>query len=105
MPTKKPKSNVANRAKKSSFKFRWWYAVIAILVVAIVGIAVLRFSHAGTRPLGKITLYCAQGSCYNTNAAGRSAERIDVYADDSCPSYPYAIAMSYTGYKKVCVGP
>ena len=46
MPTSKPKSNVAKSAKKSSFKFRWWYAVIAVLVVAVVGIAVLRFSHA-----------------------------------------------------------
>lgn len=32
--------------KKKGFQFRWWYAAILILVVAIVGIAVLRFSQA-----------------------------------------------------------
>jgi hypothetical protein len=101
MPTKKS----STLAKQQQQHFKWYYAIILIGIVAIVGILVLRYSHAGTRPLGKITLYCASGACYNTNATGRLSERVEVFADDSCPSYPYAIAMSYTGYKKACVGP
>ena len=33
--------------KKSGFKFRWWMAVLLVVVVAAVGIAYLRYSHAG----------------------------------------------------------
>jgi hypothetical protein len=55
---KKPKSNLSKSAKKSSFKFRWWYAVIAVLVVAVVGIAVIRLSRAGT---AANTYYAANG--------------------------------------------
>ena len=43
----KPKSNVAKSAKKSSFKFKWWMAVVGVGLIALVGIVVLRFSHAG----------------------------------------------------------
>jgi hypothetical protein len=31
---------------KKGFKFRWWYAAILVLVIAVIGIAVLRFSRA-----------------------------------------------------------
>lgn len=40
------KSNVSKSAKKQSFRFRWWMAVIAVGVIAIVGIVVIRFSNA-----------------------------------------------------------
>ena len=46
--TKNKKSNVARSAKKQSFKFQWWMAAIGVGVIALVGILVLRFSHAGT---------------------------------------------------------
>lgn len=36
---------------KSGFKFRWWYAAIFIIVIALVGIAVLRFSRASGEPI------------------------------------------------------
>lgn len=48
MAKSKTKSRVSNNTKKSGFKFRWWMAGIVVIVVAIVGIAVLRFSHAST---------------------------------------------------------
>jgi len=38
---------------KKSFKFRWWYAAIFILVIAVVGIAILRFSRASA---GKVQI-------------------------------------------------
>lgn len=55
MATKKKttKSNVSKSAKKQSFKFRWWMAVILVMFVAVVGIIVLSFTYAanwtGTR--------------------------------------------------------
>jgi len=53
----KPKSNVAKSAKKSSFKFKWWMAVVGVGIIALVGIVVLRFSHAGTNIVGKMEIY------------------------------------------------
>lgn len=49
MPTnRKPKSRVAKAGinKKSKFHFRWWMGVLLVLVVAGIGLVVLRFSHA-----------------------------------------------------------
>lgn len=37
---------------KKGFKFRWWYAAILILVVALVGVAVLRFGRASGESIG-----------------------------------------------------
>lgn len=43
------KSRVSKSAsKKSSLGFHWWYAAVAVLVIAIVGIAVIRLSNADT---------------------------------------------------------
>lgn len=46
----KPKSrvNTKNSSQLTQFKFRWWMALILVAVVAIIGIVILRFSHAGT---------------------------------------------------------
>ncbi len=58
----KPKSNVAKSAKKSSFKFKWWMAVVGVGVIALVGIVVLRFSHAGTNDVvGKMAIEARDG--------------------------------------------
>jgi len=47
----KVKSNVGTTNKKSGgFKFRAWMAVVLIIVVAAVGIAVVRFSNAAGDP-------------------------------------------------------
>lgn len=41
------KSNVRKGTSKSTgFKFKWWMAVVLVAVVAVVGVLVLRFSHA-----------------------------------------------------------
>jgi hypothetical protein len=42
MPTK---SNTL-KPKSGGFKFHWWMAVILVAIVAVIGIAILRFSHA-----------------------------------------------------------
>jgi hypothetical protein len=34
--------------KKSGFTFRWWMAVVLVVFIALVGIVVVRLSHAGT---------------------------------------------------------
>ena len=52
----KPKSRVSGSAtKKGGFKFRWWMAAVLVVAVAVVGLAVLRFSHAFGG--GKIYIY------------------------------------------------
>lgn len=49
MPTKKSKSNVARSASKpGSLRFRWWMALALVVIVAGIGIAVLRYSHAAS---------------------------------------------------------
>lgn len=49
MAVKKSKSRLASTAKKKGgIKFRWWMAVILVVIVAGIGIAVLRFSQAGS---------------------------------------------------------
>src|SRR5437016_5138581 len=55
---RKSKTNAKNQAhtastglaKKKGFKFKWWMAVILIVIVGGVGLLVLRFSRADTPP-------------------------------------------------------
>lgn len=42
------KTRVSSRAKASGFKFKWWMAVILVVVVAGTGLLILRFSNAAT---------------------------------------------------------
>ncbi len=46
----KPKSRVSNNNSKqlTQFKFRWWMALILVAVIAIIGIVIIRFSHASS---------------------------------------------------------
>ncbi len=49
---KKPQSRTAksNTNQLTQFKFRWWMALILVGVVAVLGIVILRFSHASSPP-------------------------------------------------------
>lgn len=44
--TKQTKSKSRTTAKKQGFQFRWWMAAGLVIVVALVGVLVLRFSKA-----------------------------------------------------------
>lgn len=56
------KSNVIKSISKSGgFKFKWWMGVGLVVVVALVGVLVLRFSHASTEAT-------CSGSCINYTA-------------------------------------
>lgn len=74
MATKKPvkkstaKSNVSKSAKKSSFQFKWWMAVIAVGVVAIIGVVVVRSSFASDG--GGATTAAVGGSGITANYRG-----------------------------------
>lgn len=46
MATKKSKTNIARSAKNQPFKFKWWMAVVFVLLIGGVGILVLRYSQA-----------------------------------------------------------
>lgn len=53
MSIKKTKSNTRSRTSKAglskkSFQFKWWMGVVIVLIVGVVGILVLRFSHAAS---------------------------------------------------------
>ena len=61
MPTKKPtKSRVSKTStKKSGFQFRWWMGLILVVIVAGIGIAVIRLSRASS--ITSIRLYNGSG--------------------------------------------
>lgn len=50
MATSKQSQKRSNtfRKKKSSYQFRWWMAIILVLVMVVTGLVVLRFSRADT---------------------------------------------------------
>lgn len=48
MTKTKQKSRVSKSSKKSGFKFHWWFAMILVLLVAVIGLVIVRFSFAGT---------------------------------------------------------
>lgn len=46
----KPKSRTSkNTSQLTQFTFRWWMVIILVGVVALLGIIIVRFSHAGTQ--------------------------------------------------------
>ncbi len=47
MPTKKTKSNTAKSYLKRKPHFAVWIVVLGILLIAVVGVVIIRFSHAG----------------------------------------------------------
>ncbi len=93
MPIKKKttksttKTRVSKQAKKQGFKFRWWMGVVIILIVAIVGLVILRFSRAAGRPG-----YIQGHYCEFTNVI-------------SCENMPYGQTFIYNGQTFVCNGP
>ncbi len=42
------KSRTLKKAQKSGFRFKWWMGVVLVVVVAGIGLAILRFSQAST---------------------------------------------------------
>ncbi|MFO0862802.1 MAG: hypothetical protein U0516_03700 [Candidatus Saccharibacteria bacterium] len=59
MPTKKStkaKSRTSNKntPQLTQFTFRWWMALVLVGVVTILGIIIIRFSHANSQYTGKI---------------------------------------------------
>ncbi len=51
MATQKPKSRTAKQStpQLTHFKFRWWMALILVGIIAVIGIVIVQFSHAGTQ--------------------------------------------------------
>ena len=63
----KQKSNAGKNTTLTQFKFKWWMAVIAIAVVAIIGIIVVQFSHAsGKVYVDYVDHTCLVGTCTKT---------------------------------------
>jgi peptidoglycan hydrolase-like protein with peptidoglycan-binding domain len=36
--------------QSQSFKFTWWMAIILVAVIAVIGLAIIRLSHASSKP-------------------------------------------------------
>lgn len=49
--TNTSRARVSKNTSKGGFKFRWWMGLGLVIVVAVVGVLVLRFSKAGTAAL------------------------------------------------------
>jgi hypothetical protein len=66
MPIKKTKVSRTAPKKGGGFQFRWWMALILIGVVAVIGVLILRFSHASNNYYGQVAVQCLP----NTNTCG-----------------------------------
>lgn len=76
MPTKKTNKSRTS-SKKSSFKFRWWMAAGLVVIVALTGVLVLRFSRASTAPWVPSTNLANELGC-PTNGYGIPTETLSV---------------------------
>jgi hypothetical protein len=64
---KSSKSRVAkNTSKKSSFRFRWWMAVVLVGVITAAGILVLRYSRAATNVSTGLSNQCVAPSGWSS---------------------------------------
>jgi len=88
------KSNTLKR-KNSGFKFHWWMAVIGIGIIAIVGIIILRFSHAGAKP----GFNAADAGCYNVSIYGIPTETLQLGSIGGCVNYYTALLNNYQVHK------
>lgn len=82
MPAKK-QAKSRTSSKKSGFQFRWWMAAGLIVVVAIVGILVFRFSKAsGGSPPG----YAVAGPYYHVpyNGYDGNCDHYSFFGTDLC---------------------
>ena len=52
------------KQKSTGFKFHWWMAVILIGIIAVIGILILRFSHAGAKPTFSASNFSCPASIY-----------------------------------------
>ena len=84
MAVKSTKSRVSkSSSKKSGFKFRWWMGLGLVVLVALVGVLVIRFSRAGAIvlanpgncPRGVLTQAHSKGAATTSNVCVHTAAR------------------------------
>lgn len=82
--------------KKNSFKFTWWMAVAGVIIIAVVGIAVVRFSRASGPSSTAKYATVVSNNLVNNNKSGSLT--IKLSGDGSThvlvPSLYYAYAFS-----------
>lgn len=76
---KQTRSKTRTSTKKQGFKFRWWMGVLLVLVIAVVGVAVLRFSQAAA---GSYTWYY-NNPLSTAVLAGFANAKTEVRADEN----------------------
>ncbi len=81
-PTSKTKSNVSKSTQLTQFTFKWWMAVVLVVAVAVIGIAILKFSHASSSPVPSQTLSIPAvpiiGEGYSLQTAGNPYKNVTV---------------------------
>lgn len=88
------KSNVSSRAsKKNGFRFRWWMAVILVVLVGGAGIAVLRFSKASNEQV-----YYA--SNWQTDLGEFNKSQASGLVTDTSGKFPVKV-MAFSGVRSI----
>lgn len=73
-----PKTNIASNAKiQSKFHLKWWMGLLLVLVVVVLGIVIIRFSHAAEAP---ITLLVSSPN-FNSNGFSKIPTNIPTVGD------------------------
>lgn len=85
----KTKSKVKTMAH-SGFRFRWWMGVLIVLIIAVAGIAILQFSHAGRKPQIVAANFDCPASIY-----GIPTETVQFGSDGGCYHYYQTLIYDY----------
>lgn len=81
-----------------------WYALIAVLVVAVAGIGIIFYSQAAPPPPlpqhVMRTLYCNAGKCYESPRSGATRQSVRTQAASGCRLTTGGNYTYTTGYSK-----
>ncbi len=96
MPKAKTRISKAGLSKKKTFQFRWWMGVLMAVIIAVVGIVVIRFSHAS----GSRTFSVDAGSL----GGGNGAQAYPIVNGRGYTAYNNAILVENGGYAQAGEG-
>lgn len=92
MPTYKSRTS-KSASKKSGFQFRWWMALVLVGVIAVIGIVVIQFSHAGTNFTAQPPSACAPAYGIPTTTLRYGMNTLD--PEGPCVSYLQTLLDSF----------
>lgn len=92
-------------AKQSQKHFKWYMAIILVVLVAVAGILILRFSHASNVVI--MQLACSNGKCYAYGSPNipPGAELHTVAVFNDTPSCPTRLSWGFPTGSQTLKGP